>query len=434
MIRSFLYQPFINNLVILFEKHKIDTINAEIHEKEIEIMQSQGILQLDGGCHNKDYEVPDSIRKDAIAFLSRKILNGVSRELDYFDALTFHYLYELISKISVINDYSKIFFKITNKEEVFIYCMEEKEVGTYIIHAESPDSLALFLDVFDKFYEEYSKSNSKTLEGKDLAFTNCFLLFLFGIDEIEERIEKEQKELLDSIPLRADKKFINIMERALSFNWDYRFYYYEYIMTVFSFIEHTAILVLPFWFALRNDLSYWQEYLDAINNINEKNKVKRNLKLTSYENFHEFWKSNRDYVIPFMKVLCFEDTENSDQRKLASLYSNLRKNCRNPIHHGLSNAGLSYEVPSIDKRVVFGMSPLVNNIDLCSFEMTKKMYNLFIKVLKEHNHDIYKYLETGWNVPLDCTELGWYIISDKLDYFIEQYEIILSHYDDMVNY
>jgi len=74
---------------------------------------------------------------------------------------------------------------------------------------------------------------------------------------------------------------------------------------------------------------------------------------------------------------------------------------------------------------------LLREIDTKAYEDTKRFLELFLEVYKEENSEILKYLETGWNVPVDCSELGEYLVEGNMDYFIEQYEILSNRIEDL---
>ena len=84
-------------------------------------------------------------------------------------------------------------------------------------------------------------------------------------------------------------------------------------------------------------------------------------------------------------------------------------------------------------KVFFQPTPLISNIDTSSFEAAKNIFQKLLLVIKIQHTDINKYLETGWNVPVDCTEISKYIISGTLDDFINQYEELLKHEDEILS-
>lgn len=76
--------------------------------------------------------------------------------------------------------------------------------------------------------------------------------------------------------------------------------------------------------------------------------------------------------------------------------------------------------------------PLSKYVNSKAYEDTKVLLDLFLKVFRTENGEILKYLESGLNVPVDCTELKAYVLSGTVDEFIEQYNELLSHHDEIV--
>lgn len=90
------------------------------------------------------------------------------------------------------------------------------------------------------------------------------------------------------------------------------------------------------------------------------------------------------------------------------------------------HTGLSFEVPSLRGKVVFQPAPLLYNIDTSAFEPTRCLHHELILIIKAHHKNIFKYLETGLNVPVDCSEISQYIINENIEDFIEKYNCLLA--------
>ena len=90
------------------------------------------------------------------------------------------------------------------------------------------------------------------------------------------------------------------------------------------------------------------------------------------------------------------------------------------------------KVPSLKKRIILDTLPLSKDVNSKTYEDTKVLLDLFLKVFWTENGEILKYLESGLNVPVDCTELKAYVLSGTVDEFIEQYNELLNHHDEIV--
>ena len=81
------------------------------------------------------------------------------------------------------------------------------------------------------------------------------------------------------------------------------------------------------------------------------------------------------------------------------------------------------------------MTPMLKEVDSKAYADTKHFLNLFLAVFKKNNPEIYTYLESGLNVPVDCTELSEYVTANSMDFFIERYtSFVNEHYEDIVRY
>lgn len=67
-----------------------------------------------------------------------------------------------------------------------------------------------------------------------------------------------------------------------------------------------------------------------------------------------------------------------------------------------------------------------------AYELSRRFLSMFLMVIEKNNKQIFTYLKTGWNVPVDCTELAGYIQESRIEDFIEGYNSVLSHVDEIV--
>ncbi len=80
------------------------------------------------------------------------------------------------------------------------------------------------------------------------------------------------------------------------------------------------------------------------------------------------------------------------------------------------------------------MPPMLREVDSKAYIDTKHFLELFLAVFKRSNPEISTYLETGLNVPVDCSELAEYVLNKDMDSFIEGFSKIEEHYDEIIRY
>lgn len=105
-------------------------------------------------------------------------------------------------------------------------------------------------------------------------------------------IEKKKAEMLVPAPIFDNYKIFEVLEPRIELNWDLDFYYSTYVMAVFSFIEHIAVLILPFWFALREEKEYpyWNSFCQELSK--------------DFETYWDFWIYRKDWLSAFVNTLC----------------------------------------------------------------------------------------------------------------------------------
>lgn len=373
------------------------------------------------------------------------VLNG-------FSSMDFLYLFEAISKklrekgleIKASN-IVPIMLKEQNKT---FYYFIKKEENTYTLYGRTHQSVSLFANkcIYGAkgLIKSFDKKNKETIdksfdEGK-LSFINYYKIQLQGIYNLEEIIEKQRKDIINSYKIGpfgkcSDEEIKNLVSTfEMTMEGNCNFLYTTYVMTVFSFIEHVALLTTSFWYASRNNSSYWNSFCNTMDN-------------RIFNSYKEFWTSkNINLVKSFIYTICnyyqkeresfFKTDATKKEKELKFLYDRLRRDYRNPIHHGFAigedKTGLSMEVPSLNKRVLFNMAPMLGEIDSKAYTDTKQLLELFLDVFKNNNHEICTYLEIGLNVPVDCTELSEYIENNDINSFIEQYSMIEEHYEEII--
>lgn len=192
------------------------------------------------------------------------------------------------------------------------------------------------------------------------SIKNNFDDLLGGIHELERIISEKQSQLVNGL-VPMDKLHSNepgicheyeVMERILSIieiasgECFYSFYYSLYIMALFSFLEHVALLVLPFWFALRNTQSYWNDFSKGYNH-------------SRYNDFWDFLKGKTNWMDSFISAAChcnsmtsleseasttkeglYDTCDSDDAAFVKELYTYLRTIYRNPIHHGYASTSV----------------------------------------------------------------------------------------------
>ena len=378
--------------------------------------------------------------------------------LDCIGSNDYYYFAEAISRMLIQKDFKLaspdlVVFKTVNpkgkgiiREDIFAL---KKELNSYSIMGKTPGTIkkvqnqVFFGDdgipkQFDIKCKEYLDS---AFQKGLLAFSNYYNSQLRGLEWLESEINSDITKEVNNFKATGvfddddliKKLFSRFESGQQNFYDNYKFSLF--IMSVYSFIEHVAVLVLPFWFAMKDSDVSWNLFCKGFNP-------------SGYDTFRDFWTSKEDWINSFIEVISdctkwkadekrrvFSFSANDDQKLMKRLYDRTRADYRNPIHHGFSTGrdktGLSMEVPTLDtnKKLNFFDPPLLREIDSKAYQDTKDFLDLFIKVLKEKHPSIMDYIETGWNVPTDCSELCKYISEGKLYKFIDTYETILSHVD-----
>lgn len=359
---------------------------------------------------------------------------GYSEEIFGMNNQSYMYFCEALGEGSAI-DY--VLFQQQNGERSYPFLLESRDSNSFFIYGESAGSLKHF--VKNVIYKSNGiiygfDSNCKKYIDQDfiagkIAFSNNFQTMVEGIllqEEITHMVlnneydtkemSKWQMQMLRLQESIGDPRHVKKM----------KFYYSTYVMDVFSFIEHVAVLVLPFWYSLRYHFPYWDNFCNGFHP-------------SGFDTYRDFWTCKENWIDSFVETLCMfrryepnrpqgsflpEADENFKVTK--RLYERLRIDYRNPVHHGLSTGehktGLSMEVPSLKKIVYFNTPPLLRELDTTAYEQTKKFFRLFLETLKHHNPEIYDYISTGWNVPVNCDELAQYVINKNMNQFIEEYD------------
>lgn len=380
----------------------------------------------------------------------------VSTVLESFGSLNFLYLYESIAarlkKKGFEPRTADVVLLVTKNEKKSFYFGIVKETNTYTLYGQTKNSVDYFVKNYinsaNGLVKGFDEKNKKTVdneftEGK-LSFINYFNINLRGIRRLENIIDKENQTAIDILktgPFEklSDEAISGIFSAfEMTMGTQDNFFYSSYIMAVFSFIEHVALLTTPFWYATKETLPYWKKFC-------------RGFHPAGYDTYRDFWtaQEDRNWISSFIYTICHfnyhkngvpESTfeTNAEDRELKFLYERLRNDYRNPIHHGFATGenrtGLSMEVPSLKKKPLFGMPPMLREVDSKAYIDTKHFLELFLAVFKRSNPEISTYLETGLNVPVDCSELAEYVLNKDMDSFIEGFSKIEEHYDEIIRY
>lgn len=369
--------------------------------------------------------------------------------LEGFGYQNYIYLFEAVNErlkkqgISLTSDICiPLLTKNRDREYYFLITKEENK---YYLFGTTPKSVDYFINNFIRgpkgVIKGFDTKNKETLEsdfsaGK-LSFENNYPLLLDGIKILQNRIEQDKENLIDGcrqnlpgLPRAFFSAFFLMNEESYGSSYT-KFDYSSFIVDVYSFLEHVAVLTTPFWFALKDTLPQWSNFCSVFHNAD-------------FDTFKDFWTNGRNWIDSFIYSIChWNDKYNSfskdasmDAKDLKFLYDRIRHEYRNPIHHGMSTSekwtGLSMEVPSLKNRVILNALPLSKDVNSKAYEDTKVLLDLFLKVFRTENGEILKYLESGLNVPVDCTELKAYVLSGTVDEFIEQYNELLNHHDEIV--
>lgn len=377
---------------------------------------------------------------------------------DCFKSIDYSYFAAVISIYQKLQgckqpDPNYVVFKTVNnkedgkiREDIFAL---RKDLNSYSILGKTPGSIKTVLrqifygynglsEQFDTRCKEYL---DHAFQNGSLAFSNYYNSQLNGLEWLETEINSDIKKEISYFKQAGFVKDENTIRELFSFmesgqqNFHDNYKFSLFIMSVYSFIEHVAVLVIPFWFAMKDTDQSWNLFCKGFHP-------------SGFDTFRDFWNSKEDWINSFIEVIsdCTEFNGNKnprrftyaatdDQQLMKRLYDRTRADYRNPIHHGYSTGkdktGLSMEVPTLDatKKQNFLDPPLLREIDSKAYKDTKDFLSLFTKNLKKKYPLIMEYIETGWNVPTDCTELCEYINTDNLSEFIETYKTILSHID-----
>ena len=415
MIYSFLNSSFLKNMMSIMDEHGIDVV-------------------LDESIH--------------------PVLKW-EEKLDGFGSQNYLYFYEAINKRMGVQGLKLasvdfVFFCTSGSSKKYYFGIK-KDLDEYTLCGETPKSMQYFLRNvmysgnglilgFDKLNK--SSIDNSFAEGK-LSIVNNYMSQQYGLQQLEALIkDKEQKaieDIKDNFFLAStdeDAKSIKSLFDMTSGRNRYENYEISlYVMSVFSYIEHVAILVLPFWFAMRNEKTLWNDFCNGF-------------RASVYDTFRDFWTNKDNWIDSFIETLCgfrrysykkpdgWFVSKSEKDKSLKRLYERLRTDYRNPIHHGLSTGenrtGLSLEVPSLKHRVRFNMPPLMREIDSKTFVDSKQFLELFLEILKNKNPQIVEYLETELNVPVDCSELASYVLDENIEDFICRYRKLESHSDEIV--
>lgn len=386
--------------------------------------------------HTKSKKDSNKNKDNDYESLKELLKKGPCQEIDGMTNICYSYFNHVIG-----NDiYSGVIFKqistSNNKENVFLL-EEDTSENAYFLYSPNRNTLNHFiyntmyssmglLYGFEKGCKSYIDS---AFSSGDVAIYNNYISMLSGLsllqNLIEETLHKNHNIDLDDI---CQMKLVHVEETVCSPKHlnDMRFLYSSYIMGVFSFIEHVAVLVLPFWYSLREKYPYWNDFCNGFHP-------------DKFDTYRDFWTSKLYWIDSFVETICnfkrfnstsskgsFTSGADEKQKFTKRLYERLRVDYRNPVHHGFSTGenktGLSLEVPSLTKIVYFNTPPLLRELDTTAYEQTKKLLGLFCSLVEGYNAEIFKYIATGWNVPVNCSELAQYVANCNMCDFISEYD------------
>ncbi len=412
-----------------------NTINIHFLSNMWEILEEEGI-----------HEVSDTSKLNKKDFRYSLVLDG-------FNSLDYLYLNGAITiKLKLKECELDSFDCIPLMDKDGDCFLIERDNNAYVLKAKTKKSLK---DIFRGYIigkngliTKFDNKNKETLDDEfrngNVAFINYYKMQLYGLKNLANTIDSQAQDVCESIKtvmppmLKTDefaKAVVSSLEMARGIHCNDTFGYTTYIMAVFSFIEHVALLTSPFWFATKAVLPQWKHFWQGFS-------------YSDFDTFRDFWNCKDNWIDSFIYTMCkftkakgryeyssFDCDATDKDKDLKYLYDRLRLDYRNPIHHGFATGqnrtGLSMEVPSLKKKIIDNASPLLREIDTKAYEDTKRFLELFLEVYKEENSEILKYLETGWNVPVDCSELGEYLVEGNMDSFIEQYEELSDRVEAM---
>lgn len=360
--------------------------------------------------------------------------NGPHQEIDGMTNTCYTYFSHVIGD----NDYQGIIFKQNNNNKEFVFLLEnDTSKNTYFLYSQTKGALSYFIRNtvytsagliygFEKGCKAYIDS---AFSSGDVAIYNNYISMLSGLSLLQNSIEATLLEK-HNIDLHNNLQMGLVRTEETVYSPDHlrdmRFLYSSYVMGVFSFIEHVAVLILPFWYSLRETYPYWYDFCNGFHP-------------SKFDTYRDFWTCKLYWIDSFVETICkfkrfksnspqgsFDFDANENQRLTKRLYERIKVDYRNPVHHGFSTGenktGLSMEVPSLKRVVFFSTPPLLRELDTTAYEQTKKLLDLFCSLIKCHNAEIYKYIATGWNIPVDCSELAPYVVDHNMSAFISEYD------------
>ena len=369
---------------------------------------------------------------DSFDLLKEELKNGICQEIDGINSTCYAYLSHILDN----GDSQNIIFRQNNGQKDYLFLLEaDLTNNSYFLYAQNAGALKFFVKNsiygsdgliygFDRRCKTYIDSE---FASGHIAFINNFNYLIRGI-KLQEFVIKTALKNNNIDDSSTYMPLIKVMESISSPDYmkEMRALYSTYVMEVFSFIEHAAVLILPFWYSLREKLPYWNEFCNGFHP-------------SGFDKYRDFWTCKSNWIDAFVETLCgfkrndfkspqgtFRDGIDDETKMTKRLYDRLRADYRNPVHHGFSTeknkTGLSMEIPSLQKVVFFNMPPLLRELDLVAYQQTKKLFSCFMKVLNHSNPEIFKYISTGWNVPVDCKELASYVLNGNIDEFIKEYD------------
>lgn len=382
---------------------------------------------------SKEDEYGDNHRQEYLEILKEVLEKGPYQEIDGMTNICYSYFSHVID-----DGGAEVIFCQQNEKKFYPFLLERKEdSNTYILYSTQKGALSYFVrnsiygsnGLIYGFEKECKAYIDSEFSAGHLAISNNYNSMISGLSLQQDII---QKTLLNRHNIDLDNRLSTTLVKAVETSGspdhlkDMRYLYSSYVMGVFSFIEHVAVLILPFWYSLRDSYPYWNNFCDGFHP-------------SGFDSYRDFWTSKLNWIDSFIETLCEFKRYNSrtpqgtfsynatDTQKLAKrLYERLRIDYRNPVHHGFSTGenktGLSMEVPSLKSIVWFNSPPLLRELDTTAYEQTKEFFELFISVVKTHNQEIFKYIATGWNIPVDCSELAQYVLNENMKDFINEYE------------